>query len=275
MNDDVADFLDDFLKSFSKDNEIFIYLNADHGMRYGNWYKDLEAYIEQKLPSLFIIASKSLLDQFPYSYNSLATNSERLTSKLDLRETTLFLTGIVEKTSFSINLLEEFSPMTRICEHAAIKAWDCSCIKMSEISHPTKEIVDVVDYLKNYAENVINSASYQHPLYPLGSVCKKIVLEKVTKIYHVSINNVKEYFKLEIMSSSRKNMKFQINYILMSDNANKGRRSNQYRPEVYAFNAPVRVKILSISRIDKFAGACEAKARNYGIKAEFCACVDV
>lgn len=275
MNDDVTNFLDDFLKSFGKDHEIFIYLNADHGMRYGNWYKDLEAYVEQKLPSLFIIASKSLLDQFPYSYNSLTVNTERLTSKLDLRETTLYIAGIVEKTPYSVNLLEELSPMTRICEHAGIKAWDCSCIKMSEILHPTKEIIDVVDYLKNYAENLINSASYQHPLYPLGSVCKKVILENVTKIYHVSINNVNEYFKLEITSSSRKNMKFQINYILISDHGHKIRRSNQYRPEMYAFNAPVSIKILSISRIDKFAGPCEAKARNYGIKAEFCACVGV
>lgn len=274
LNDDVTEFLEEFLESFGKDHEIFLYLNADHGMRYGNWYKDLDAYTEQKLPSLFIIADKSLLDQYPYSYYSLATNSQRLTSKLDLRETTLFLAGVIEKTPYSVNLLEELSPVKRLCEHVGIKAWDCSCIKMSEISEPNKQIKDVVEILKNYAEDLINSASYQHPLYPLGSVCKKVVLENITKIYHVNINNVNEYFKLEIISSSRKGMKFQINYTLMSDNTNKERSRFQYRYENYAYNAPVRIKILSISRIDKFAGPCEMIARNHGIKAEFCACVD-
>ena len=36
LGDDVKEFLQGFLKEFGEDNDIFIFLNADHGMRYGN-----------------------------------------------------------------------------------------------------------------------------------------------------------------------------------------------------------------------------------------------
>ena len=74
--------------------------------------------MENKLPSLFIISSKSLLQKYPYSYYSLTMNSQRLTSKLDLRETTLYLGGIAEKTTYSVNLLNRISPKSRICSFA-------------------------------------------------------------------------------------------------------------------------------------------------------------
>ena len=243
LNDDIKDFLQDILNKFGKDHEFFIYLNADHGMRYGNWYKDLEAYQENKLPSLFIIASKSLLNQYPYSYHSLLTNSERLTSKLDLRETTLYLADVIETTPKSINLLNKIAKKSRVCDELGIEPWDCSCMPMVEITSPTEDIRKLLDFLKDLAENVINSMSYSDPKYPIGKVCEKIVLDKIDKIYHVGVSNIHEFFKLEIFSNTQKEMKFQINYFLVSDGFKMQRLSYQYRSETFAYVSPIRVKV--------------------------------
>ena len=272
LNDDIAEYLEDFLARFGEKYDVWIYLHADHGMRYGNWFQDTDAYQENKLPSLFVIASKSLLEQYQFSYHALKTNSERLTSKLDLRETTLYLGGITQTNKESINLLEKIANKSRICNDCGIDAWDCSCNAMDLIQEPCNDIQLILDNLKTYAEKVINSASYSDPRYPLGKHCKKIVLNKITKIYHVGISNIHEFYKLEIESSTQKGMKFQINYILASDD--KSKRHLGYLSENVIYNAKVRVKILGISRMDPFAGPCEIKARNLGVKPEYCACVD-
>ena len=246
IDDDFKEFFQNFLKEFGDDNDIFIYLNADHGMRYGNWYKDIDAYTENKLPSLFIIATKSLLLQYPYSYYSLTINSQRLTSKLDLRETTLYLGGIIEKGPSSINLLNAISPKSRNCKDAGIEPWDCSCMAMIEIKNPNAELQTILNTLKDYAQEIINSASYSNPNYPLGKICKKIVLDKFMKIYHVGVDNIHEFFKLEISSSTQKGMIFQVNYFVSSDETNMPKTEFNYRAESLAYKSPIKTIVRDI-----------------------------
>ena len=272
LNDDIAEYLEDFLARFGEKYDVWIYLHADHGMRYGNWFQDTDAYQENKLPSLFVIASKSLLEQYEFSYHALKTNSERLTSKLDLRETALYIGGFNQTNEESINLLEKISNKSRICNDCGIDAWDCACNSMELIETPCNDVQMILDNLKNYAEKVINSASYSDPRFPEGKHCKKVVLTNFTKIYHVGISNIHEFYKLEIESDTQKGMKFQINYLLASDK--KAKKQVGYLSESLIYNAKVRAKILGISRMDTFAGPCEIKSRNLGIKPEYCACVD-
>ena len=121
LNDDIHEYLSSFLKKYEDSHDIFIYMQADHGMRYGDWYKEIDAYQEKMLPCLFIIASKSLLLQYPYSYNSLFTNTQRMISKMDLRETTLFIEDVIEQTPFSVNLINSIVPKSRTCLDAGIE----------------------------------------------------------------------------------------------------------------------------------------------------------
>jgi len=44
LDNDIKQFLKNYLDRFGKDNDVMIFLQADHGMRYGNWFKDLSAY---------------------------------------------------------------------------------------------------------------------------------------------------------------------------------------------------------------------------------------
>lgn len=241
LNDDLTEYLQEFLEMFSKEFEIFIFLNADHGMRYGNWFKDTDAYQENKLPALFVIASKSLLDQHKFSYHALTENSKRLTSKLDLRETTLYLAGINETSKNSYNLLATIIPKSRECEDALISPWECACINMDQITNISDTMSTVLNSLVTYAEKVINSGSYSLPIYPLGKYCKKIEISKILKVFHVSINNVNEFFKLELESDARPGMVFQVNYLLASDG--RSTRRLGHMSESLIVNARVKVKV--------------------------------
>lgn len=218
LNDDITEYLENFLRKYSEKYEILIFLQADHGMRYGVFYNEIAAYQENKLPGFFLIASKSLLDQFPYSYNALATNTQRLVSKMDYRKTVLSMEGIQEYNPKAIDLFSEIAPTTRSCADMDIPAWECSCLKMREISNPSTYVKKLVKFLINYAEQVINTQGHSNKNYPIGKFCKQIFLTNIKKIYHTAVNNVEEMYKVEVESSTRENMKFAITFSVVSDN---------------------------------------------------------
>ena len=244
LNDDVTEYLQSFMEKYQEDYELFIYLQADHGMRYGNWFTEVEAYMEQRLPAFFLISSNSLLEKFPYSYSALSTNTQRLISKMDLRETTLFLEDIIEETPYSTNLLNKIIPKSRTCDDSDISPWDCSCLTMEELHSPPPKITSLLESLKQYAQTVINSKSYTDPKYPVGVVCKKIELGDITKIYQIGVNNVQEIYRLEIESTTQENMKFQITYFLGSDGDQMNANNEKFILQNMAYlNTPIKVRV--------------------------------
>lgn len=275
LNEDIRDHLHDFLQKNSANNEILIFLQADHGMRYGDFFRDLDAYQENKLPGFFIISSKSLLNSVEYSYHTLSSNTERLVSKLDYRKTILELEGLKDNNEKSINLMTQIASKNRVCDDMGIRPWDCACLKMQEIEKLDEKLEKMIDGLKSYAEEVINAESYSFKKYPQGKVCKKVVLDKISKIYHTGVSNVQELFKLEIEVKGMKNVKFQVTFILTSDGEFTGASRRRFRVESFAFKRyPVKSRILSISRIDSYAGPCEILANEKGIRPELCLCKD-
>lgn len=247
MNTDIAEYLKTFLEKYQKDYEIFIFLQGDHGMRYGNFYKELSAYQEQKLPGLFIIASKSLLEKYPFSYNSLSMNTQRLVSKMDCRQTALYLEDIIESPPFSINLLTTIAPLSRVCDDLEINPWECSCLETFEVNEPSPQILNLSKILKNYAERTINSLSYTDPKHPFGKVCKKVVLGRVLKIYQTGVNNIHEIYKLEIESPTQTDMKFQVTFFLSSDGYQMRADKDKFVVENFGFGKyPVKIRVIFI-----------------------------
>lgn len=275
LNEDIQVYLENFLRKYEKDNDILIFLQADHGMRYGDFFKDLDAYQENKLPGLFIIASRSLLDKTEFSYHSLYMNTQRLVSKIDYRRTVLELEGLKDNHPGSINLMGQIASKNRVCEDLGIRAWDCSCLLMTEIKEVNEKLETVVDALKNYAEQLINSETYTYNQYAQGEVCKRIKLGKVTKIYHTGVNNVQEMYKLEIDTPTKAGVKFTISYVLSSDGKYTNPSRLRFRVESLAYGRyPIKTRILSIGRLDSYAGPCEIIASSKGIRPELCICAD-
>ena len=63
-------------------------------MRYGDWFRSLDGSHEHRLPFLFSIVSRGLLEKIPHAHQLLAHNSQRLVSKLDLNLTLKHLANI-------------------------------------------------------------------------------------------------------------------------------------------------------------------------------------
>jgi hypothetical protein len=91
-------------------------------MRYGNWFKEIEAFQENKLPAFFLIASNSLLDMFPDSLDVLYHNTLHLTSKRDMRATMLDLARTHANLPYEnlgdgmISLVREKAAKSRTCD---------------------------------------------------------------------------------------------------------------------------------------------------------------
>jgi hypothetical protein len=278
LNDDVAEFLESFLNEFQETHDFFIYVNADHGMRYGDWFfKNLDAYQEGKMPSMFIIASKTLLDQYPFSYHSLSTNAVRLTSKLDIRETTLFLANITEKTDYSINLISEIASKKRNCQHIGAKSIYCACSRSLQVLNIEGEVAELIKQLLDYAEVFINSNSYSSPKVPLGKVCKKVELDRIDGVYHMDINNVREVFKIEVGTNVKIGIRYEINFLLTTEDEEIEGYEYGNIFEVMSKGFKVKAKVINkqivdISRHDKYGGKCEEAALNAGINPIYCIC---
>lgn len=91
LDEDLKDFLQEFL---NRPQEFVLYIEADHGMRYGDWYRLIEGSLEHKLPLLLILASTEFLQRNEWSLDNFDYNSNRLVSKFDLRMTDLHLSRL-------------------------------------------------------------------------------------------------------------------------------------------------------------------------------------
>ena len=272
LNLDIRDYLSTLLSQYKSDYDIIVFLNGDHGMRYGPWYTELSAFQEQKLPALFVIASKSLLDQHEFSYHSLYSNSFRLVSKLDYRKTVLSLAGIEEDTPGGINLIGQIASTTRSCTDLGVNPYDCACLQMTLLAVNNSQEHFFLEQLRDYAENTINLQGHSDKLHFLGQACKKISLSRIENVYHIGINSLQEIIKLELSSDTRKGLKYAVNFFVSSDNTNMGANKQKLRVESLVYKGkPVKARILLIMRMDQYAGNCEIEARRVGIKAEYCA----
>lgn len=126
LDKDLSAFLKQFLAK-NAGNEVALFLAGDHGMRYGDWFKNAEAFQENRLPIFLFINSKPLLDRIESSYDVLEHNSFRLNSKLDMRKTMIYLSGVpydldiqsVEEHE-AVNLYTEKIRDSRTCQDVGI-----------------------------------------------------------------------------------------------------------------------------------------------------------
>ena len=163
---------------------MVIFLSADHGMRYGEWYKLENGGQEHRLPMMFVIASRSLIERIPYSDDILSHNSNRLISKFDIYETLKFLSNVPYYDSFNYSFYKHNQPVSlfnqkisneRLCEDVFIDSEYCPC--------PTW--VDYQDFSTSFITklaNVIIEQINSDAVYNANNgwkICQKITLKKV------------------------------------------------------------------------------------------------
>ena len=279
---DLVDFLKNYLNTFAKNHEIALFLHADHGMRYGNWYKDIEAYQENKLPALFFIGSKSLLDRIPFSFNNLLANTERLTTKKDLRPTINFLASmpydIISQNRLKpyVNLFLEKASFNRSCEELKISPFDCSCLVLQEINDIEKNeefyslvltIIQEAIAKMNYAVNT--------PLLGQFQLCQKLSFYRILKVYGLMLNNKVEELQIKFSVNESESAVFEVFAFVGTDPKSTVLIASGYRGPIISYvyrGYKTRIKIFGIKRKDPYAGLCETISRSLKIKAEYCIC---
>jgi len=287
LDNDLVNFLAPYLAN--TDRDLVVFFQGDHGMRYGNWFKDIEAYQENKLPALFFIVPNRVLDNLPYSYDSLWHNTKRLVSKRDIRASVLSLLewpygelhDVHEEPYLDryYNLFAEKVPANRTCDDILVYPWHCSCLVMQladpdlyELDGSLHGIVHTV--IEGAIEN-INQRVYANPMLPLGSVCLKLSFKSVLKVYGLQINNVLEQMQIQFTVNEHPTAIFEVYSVFGTQE-----RGHIMRPDAERGAAGVtvyrgfktRIRFIGISRKDSYAGPCESISRSYGLKAEFCVC---
>ena len=233
LDNDLYYFLDLLIKEYSSNNNIIVLLQGDHGNNFKQPSEgERQGDFEKRLPALFFLANKSLLNKFNSSYHPLHENTNRLILKQDLRETMLSLANISEKSRESINLFTEIAPKSRNCKDISISSEWCACSTVEEKKNDdfTPYHIKLFEKLKRYAEYELNSLSYSHKNHFLRRICKKITLDEITSVLHFYINNVNELYRMVITSNTRQNMKFQIDFFLASDNNRMDIDNTLFRP---------------------------------------------
>ena len=153
MDDDMLVFLKAFVKN-NAGTDFVLFIESDHGMRYGDWFRLVDGSMEHKLPMLLQMYSNTILDRLPYAANNLAYNSNRLVSKFDhhildrylsyLPYTSENIPNLVEETMSSghaVNVLWEKIPNTRTCDDINIPGYYCSCKELVEIDASSVEVL--------------------------------------------------------------------------------------------------------------------------------------
>ena len=219
-------FIDKYISTFSKTHEITIFLQGDHGMRYGNWFKDIEGYQENKLPVMFIITSSSVLDRIPYSYDTLWHNSFHLTTKPDIRASILYLSGLPFEEQYPVHsdpyldkyvsLFSEKSPCNRTCDMIGIDPWYCSCLVLNDIDpkhyedeETRDELGELIYTIAEEAIENINSRVYFPYNHNKGILCQKLSLNKVVKAYGLRLDNLMEQIQVEFSINENSKARFE------------------------------------------------------------------
>lgn len=286
---DLRNFLRKLLDYTSDTHNVALIINADHGMRFGDWQRDTAAFQEAKLPALFTVTSKELLDMIPNSRHTLAKNSWRLNSKKDIRRTMLYLSNYPnfidipqedEVTNYS--LYSEEIDIDRSCMDARIPAWYCACVNFKDIDlkyarEENKELHDLLHYITEYAIFIMNKETYSGYSIYTGRACQKIQLKKIDRAFAFAYNSMSELIKIQFTVTNQMNASFTALFLLSPQpwaSVKKHQSFYSYgRLESYMYRGYMQFfKIINLSRMDPFEGECASYARSLNIKPDFCFC---
>jgi len=282
---DLAAFLQVFLQ---KNPHSVVFLEGDHGMRYGDWMKSVEAFQENRLPPLFLITPSSLIREIAHAEETLKQNSLRLNSKYDMRRTLIYLSGVPyarkepgEELFPAVNLYTQRVQDNRTCQEAGIVPWHCSCLVLVPISDGVVQGVDpaqseltgVLRFIVEDALAYFNSLVYSSRGLGKGAVCRKLSARRVDRAYGLQLDSMMEEIKVEFSINELASARFEVLYLLSSGVNFLSLTEDGFPVNSLLYNGyRKQTRMLSFSRLDKYSGPCEQEARARDLEAEVCIC---
>lgn len=162
LDSDLEVYLRWFIDTHSASSELIIFVNGDHGMRYGEHMTKTKSIQEYRLPASFIIAKKSLLLELN-AVENLSHNSWRLNSKPDLRESMIFLAlwqngeKYFKDSEKAVNLFAEKIDDRRSCDEAGILPWYCCYVVLEDGLVEGKLSMQTIDFVVEFVMYQVNS----------------------------------------------------------------------------------------------------------------------
>lgn len=275
-------------KILSRDEIVILLLEADHGMRYGDWQRSESATVEWKLPALFAMMPHEVMKDMYEGYSNMLKNTYRLTSKFEVRNTMLDIAymskGIPYSNIDSIGsvLYKDVLSVQRTCKDAMIDTEMCSCLEYVQIdpdvyTKPNYQIQDenlrdlnrlmyiLIDDAMDFIHEQLNINKNYHKL------CRDLTFDKITSASGQS-DLYFEYVKIEFGVVENSDARFEVLYIIKEFKTGSGGvwgnpwRNVHYRGYKRSF------KNLYVNRIDSYAGTCEKLSDYLGVPAKFCLC---
>ena len=295
LDTDLVDFLSLYLSTLGDSSDISIYIQGDHGMKFGLWHRDIQADQELKLPVFSMLTQSEVLGRIPGSLDTLWHNTYRLVSKRDFRASILDLFTQPYNTTYPVHaekylsksyiLHKEKIPDWRKCEDANIDPWYCSCLQMTaEVpnlllhTYGAGDLDQLMVEIAQETVRLINERVYMPSKLPGGLLCRQLTFDYVKKAYGYSINSKLEQIKLEFSIKESPSVRIETTAIVGSDDSNVlfDRSMDWYPIDPYTYlGYPAEVRVISFSRKDKYAGPCEPVSMGLGLDAEFCLCGDL
>lgn len=283
LDSDLRQFLDKVLK---RNESVFVFLEADHGMRYGDWKRSEAASYEWKLPAFFLILPHEFLKTVYNSYTTLIINTTRLSTKKDVRKTLLDIAYRSKSKRApkkldpeEIVLYNDSIPKFRTCRDVQIPSIYCSCLNFQTIDsevynygiHTDPNFTELSRLINILAEDAVN--------YMNEELFKKVHMNKLCKV--LSLRNVsfgsgyktvkKELIKIEIEVNEEMHARYEALYVITERKIKSSMYEIPSRDILYR-SFKRSYTMLYINRVDSYAGQCEKLALYLNLDAKMCIC---
>lgn len=276
-----GDLRDTLLQLMQSQDELVVFLMADHGMRYGQWYKEQGGATEHKLPMLFVLASASLLERIPYSLDVLTHNSNRLVSKLDIGRTLRHLAYLPylsyrrdsvlysqsKAAGLSVSLLLEKISNARSCSDVLIPPFYCACMEFYATS---KESL----FVRALASEVIRQVNTLTSTSKMTSlpVCRSVTLGTVTEVSFLKASLKQHIYRLTVSIKEHPIARFEACVIVSNARLIPQLPSEGYELQLAHMSARHLLQVLYIRRTDSYSGVCEEVCKASGLLGSLCIC---
>lgn len=284
--------LDQHLPSFlskilNRDEIVILFLEGDHGMRYGDWQRSESATTEWKLPALFVLMPHEVIEGIYDGYANMLKNTYRLTSKYEVRHTMLDLAyrskGISYTNLNSIGnvLYKDVISVDRTCKDINIESQICSCMEYTPIDPEVyqksyNEISDEILRELNYLLYILvdDAMDFIHQQLNANKnyskLCKPLTFKKITsasgqaELYY-------EFIKIEFSVMENPDARFEVLYIIKEFKTGGAVWRNIWKTVHYR-GYKRSYRLMYINRIDSYAGICEKVSDYLGVPAKYCLC---
>lgn len=294
IDEDMTWYLKEYLTKFKDSHEIVFFIMADHGMRYGDFESDTYAIQEHRLPAFFLLTKRDFLNNIPGSYETLKHNTERLTTKPDIRKTLLYLMNYQYNINYKdssnfVNLFTEKVKDTRTCDDVEIPAWLCSQNVLNVIprhyydsnydehsllTYSEHELGHIVVYIASEVIIALNTKVHTPTELIAVALCKKLNLSDIEMVIWDRMDDG-ILMKLILRVQESETAKFD-SWVIISEKHEIQKFGNdleQFEPFLIKFEQKKMYgHLVMVNRLDPYAGPCEEIMRETQINPEYCIC---